>query len=369
MRGMAIIAVVMIHVTVAYDWLTGNSPLVIVNILLNRLSGYAVPLFVLISGIVLANGYWDRYDLKQFYIKRIKSIIPQYIFFTVFYIVWRVLFLAIPLTLLLVVYDFGTASGYYQMWFFALIIQLYIMYPLLEKIYQWFENRQIVVYLVIGSLLLQIVYNLLGSIFINMISSWHYSTVLSLMLFRLFPPYLFYFFLGIFVIRNIDAVKSWASNLNVSLIVALALALGGIATVQVVLNRMQMLSAPINYLWDIMSLNVILFILSFVLAYRLSVWLINRSSILLSVFKSIGRYSFGIFLVHSFFLTSITIGLNQIGITDTAWIFYPIAFVLTMGLSYLGVMLASYLPYSQYIVGTHNIIKTTGEPLSGAQRQ
>jgi len=80
LRGFAILAVIMIH-TAGVPTLTLLS--------LGTISHYAIPLFIFISGFVLSHRYTEKIDLQQYFFKRFISIMPQYLIFSFFYILYN----------------------------------------------------------------------------------------------------------------------------------------------------------------------------------------------------------------------------------------------------------------------------------------
>ena len=61
LRGIAIIAVIIIHITSYFTKFTTFSPLVIILASIDIYAHFAVPLFILISGYVLGLRYSDNY--------------------------------------------------------------------------------------------------------------------------------------------------------------------------------------------------------------------------------------------------------------------------------------------------------------------
>ena len=140
MRGIAILAVIIIHVTAdaTISYSSGSPKFIIYNII-NSLVQFAVPLFLFISSIVLSYKFsQERIYLKQFYVKRIKSAVIPYILWSVFYIFSVKIF-----------YGYGnllswrnwikwliTGTAFYHLYFLLIIVQLYLAIPLLFFIFR-----------------------------------------------------------------------------------------------------------------------------------------------------------------------------------------------------------------------------------------
>jgi surface polysaccharide O-acyltransferase-like enzyme len=173
LRGFAIFGVILIHISSYYTKMENTNILLSVNVFVDCFVSYAIPLFIFISGFVLAVNYYKDFSVWNFYKKRLSVIIPPYLFFSILYI----LFTSIKIE------PFGfelptwkealiriiTANGYFHLWFFALIIQFYIFYPLIIRAYRFlkFKNQDYLPLII--SFIIQVCWNLYGPLLINLI--------------------------------------------------------------------------------------------------------------------------------------------------------------------------------------------------------
>lgn len=121
LRGLAILAVVIIHIGDVFLLVEGANLFLIKTI--NNISRFAVPFFFIISGILLTReGGW-----LSFYRKKIIRI------FLPFFIISSLIGLYNNSDLLSILHSFisGTASLPY--YFMSVLLQFYILYPVLEK--------------------------------------------------------------------------------------------------------------------------------------------------------------------------------------------------------------------------------------------
>lgn len=136
-RAIAIFAVLLIHVSssarVTAEWGSKSYP---IYLLANQLGQFAVPLFIFISGLVLFYQYFDTWTWKQaipFYKKRLKYIVVPYLIWSVFYYffyqVLRQQELAFDLSKFL--YNLAWGRSGYHLYFMVIIIQFYLVFPLL----------------------------------------------------------------------------------------------------------------------------------------------------------------------------------------------------------------------------------------------
>jgi peptidoglycan/LPS O-acetylase OafA/YrhL len=344
LRGFAIAAVIIIHVTAYFTYVKSMNLLVTATILLDIFAHFAVPLFIFISGFVLSLKYkkLSFQALPAFYLKRAKSILPQYLLFTIIYTLY---FNGgyTGVTLSTILHNFVWAGAAYHLWYYAVIVQVYFFYPAVLWIYNWFDSKNKSGLLVIASLCVQIAWNIY-----YIISPTPITIALS---------QVFYLVLGIYVCRTYGTVHNWARSLpysnrimaagNVIFLGAIsAFWFGGLAKYHL------FYSVNPRYFIGPAVLEPAQYFLSFVILVRLAVRLVSRDTWFSNLVKRVGKYSFGIYLVHVLVLKLVVSGLFEtIHLTSSNWLFYPLLFLLTLGASY-GIMYAlSYLPASQHLFG------------------
>ena len=59
-----------------------------------------------------------------------------------------------------IIYQYFTGTAFYHLWFFVLIIQLYILYPIIEKIFSKSLEKHKILELLIFLLIVQILYQI-----------------------------------------------------------------------------------------------------------------------------------------------------------------------------------------------------------------
>lgn len=94
---------------------------------------FAVPIFYMISGATLIN-YSERYDTKVYFLKRAKKVLIPFIFWLIFFALFRIYFMHIPVNenILLFIYNDGINGNLY--WFFIPLFAIYLVIPLLNSI-------------------------------------------------------------------------------------------------------------------------------------------------------------------------------------------------------------------------------------------
>ena len=137
-RAFAISAVLLIHGTAdaTVDVADGSRSLAI-YIAINRLSIFAVPVFILLSGLVLFYAYadgWRAGRTLSFYRKRLQYVIVPYLIWSFFYYLYYPAILpdidvrVDPAEFLRLILG-GNAS--YHLYFIVIIAQFYVLFPLL----------------------------------------------------------------------------------------------------------------------------------------------------------------------------------------------------------------------------------------------
>ncbi|MGN7382381.1 Intercellular adhesion protein C [Chlamydia abortus] len=148
LRAFAIGAVVIIHATAGATVEAAlGSRSQLLYLLVNRLSLFAVPIFILLSGIVLFYRYskhWSLSEAISFYRKRLQFIVIPYLLWSLFYSYFNPWFYkTVPLSaltpdLLLDQLLWGTSS--YHLYFMVIIIQFYAVFPILMTLIHRFPS-------------------------------------------------------------------------------------------------------------------------------------------------------------------------------------------------------------------------------------
>lgn len=138
LRGMSFLAVVLQHSIAHYAGVSEVTYAdgVLMSVLL-MLSKFAVPAFLFITGMVLFYNYEDRFTTGTFIKRRFTDIFLPYIIWSLIYIffyVWRTagpagLSSLEPREMILLLL---TGKSSYHLWYIIMIMQLYILFPLIR---------------------------------------------------------------------------------------------------------------------------------------------------------------------------------------------------------------------------------------------
>ncbi|HWQ75764.1 MAG TPA: acyltransferase [Syntrophomonas sp.] len=131
LRTVAALTVIGIHVSASYVYTS------IWGCLANQFARFAVPLFIIMSGFLLFNADQrrDSFSAADFYRRRFGKILWPYFLWSLFYCcLTSVIGADFPSGLLRLPSQLLWGNAYYHLYFVIIIIQMYILYPLL---YRW----------------------------------------------------------------------------------------------------------------------------------------------------------------------------------------------------------------------------------------
>ena len=226
-RAIAICEVIVLHTAMIVQ-LTGLATLTPqkgIVVVVWVFTSFAVYHFLFISGAVLYNkysgGFSSSKSLSTFYKKRLSTVVPPYLVWSTFYFfypyVGAVLLFSVfnyptatysslsNIAQLLSEYLTGLAVGVEHLWFIPLIIQLYLIFPLLVKLYNRFSKRGDVI--------------ILSLLFVIQLAYWGLFMPAGPTPFRvIFLSGIFYFVFVFYISAHYDSVKHKLTKVNISLI-------------------------------------------------------------------------------------------------------------------------------------------------------
>lgn len=195
LRILAAFSVIMIHVSAAYIEKLSLA------YYLNQFVRYAVPLFIIMSGLLIhwSNNNKSLLTTRLFYRQRFRHVITPYIIWTIFYTFFAIYLGHYPLltrdSLLILGNNLLWGTGCYHLYFMVIIFQLYLLYPLLQKNLQQHPRACLVV-----SLLLTLFCQLV--LYLEMLHIIKLPNLQSLYL-VMFPVWIFYFVWGMYLANYI----------------------------------------------------------------------------------------------------------------------------------------------------------------------
>jgi surface polysaccharide O-acyltransferase-like enzyme len=329
-KGIAIIGVVMVHITAYYLGLPEVEKKT--YLFLQQIARYCVPMFFLLSGLLLFYQYGneDRFPVKRFYKRRFIYILCPFVFWSLFYICynWIVEPGNISSSLRHNITDFLTGKSYYHLYYLFVLFQFYLLMPILFVIHKK-TNHYV---LLSVSLALTVFMQVL--VWKDIHTALHF-TIDEYTIRKIFLTWIFYFCFGGVIGCRLDSVKRIIKRIPLFAILT-------ITTVGYVLSIHEVYFHKHDGFYSLPNTmySVCLFVLCFKLAGKLK----SKGIVL------IGKHSFGIYLIHPFIQSMIVHRLGSY--LSTPSIFELIAFFLfVLFLSLFIDKLLSKVPYSYLIRG------------------
>jgi surface polysaccharide O-acyltransferase-like enzyme len=316
MRGIAILAVVIIHVTAGatISYTSGSISYFSYNIV-NSFLQFAVPLFLFISSVVLS---WklsqeEKTPLSLFYRKRMRGVVFPYLLWSFLYIVLKLVLYrdSSMLSWSFLGKELLNGTAFYHLYFLLIIMQLYLLLPFFKILLQ----KMKFIYVFVLTVILQAGFYYLNKIWIYQLYP-HPANLLG--------SYLSVFIIGSWLGLNYQRVKTvlWPYKRYFWM---LHLAL---AALFITINIRLRMGAPVGLTIFYGSYHF------FVLAASVSIWLYSLQK-QRTFWQSFGKHSFAIYLIHPFFLAVWQYLWQAAGYVTSSHFFYLFGFLFTISLSYV----------------------------------
>jgi peptidoglycan/LPS O-acetylase OafA/YrhL len=306
--------------------------------------------FFFISACMLTYAYMDidSSGLRRFYGRRFLAVVIPYLCWSVIYF-----FFLLPTAhyasaaVALEKFAEELATGYYQLYFLVIIMQYYLVFPLLMMFLRRTRGHHGAIFVIA----------LLGHVALMTLMHWSIFPVLRDGWIREFTPYAFYLIAGSIAAFHLEAVNEWLIR-HVRLVIALTVAAALFAEAVYFLAEKGVTTA-LGSGNDPFQPSVIPFTLGAIAClYLLGVYLVKpeRSRRLRAAVRSGSDNSYGVYLSQMLFI-NILIWTGWAKLDSVVW--WPLLCAATVLLVFLaGVALTSVLARTPLAV-----------PLTGRQRQ
>ncbi len=331
LRAISALAVITIHVTAYFTNIPVFNALQLSMAYIDNLSGFAVPSFIFISGLVLyKNHNVINGKIIEFYLKRFSKILPIYFLFSLSYffyteIIDRIKGREVPFDIIKLMYKLMTGGTFYHLWYFGILFQFYLLYPLFLKLYKKYKIK-----FVITTFFIQYLWSYLGVNIINSLGKIIVNGNLSL---PFAFSHIFWFTLGFYFLENKEKIIS-IINIKIGIILTLILNIVRTMPFYYGLQQFKYENIPSHYFNITTAINPIFFLIEILVAYKISLVIIEKNNKITNILKKIGNYSLEIYLTHALILILLTKILNKIKISYEELLFYPIIWIGTLCLSY-----------------------------------
>lgn len=323
LRAIGAISVILLHSTVSLvnkfdlstDWWIAH--------ILNSITRFAVPIFLMISGVLLLG---RNYTIKEFLTKRLVRVLLPFLLWSIVYFVWKNNFSGEILSYGIAFFKQMKVGLEYHLWYVYMILGVYLFIPIINT---WVKNatkNEILYYLIIWFAVI-----LIGLPIVNKL----YSRIDL----RYFTGFLGYIILGYFLYR-------FAKNYSK---IGLAIIFLGSTLATIFLSYYYSLhqGAFAGLFYDYLSPNVIIAASSLFLLFKGSV---IKSPLLSKIINISSKYSYGIYLSHVFVFylmgrlhLSIDFGNLFLNLISQTIICFALSLLITFAISKL--------PFGKYISG------------------
>lgn len=290
MRIFACFCVIVIHVGVynqKTDWTNDSLSLMFSNFY-GILSRWAVPCFVMLSGMMFLNNQ-KQVSLKKLYFKYILRLFASYIFWSAIYSIYNSFYIdskGLNDQLMYIVNNLF--SGEIHMWYVLMLIGLYVAVPVIKYVVNN-ASEKLLNYWIITMFIFSSVIPFIADLGIPYISGVvsYFNEYINI---QFLCGYTLYFVLGSYISR-----KSFTKNQN-RLIYIMGL-IGFIYSVLILLPGRYFFNLSIgalNYLYP----NIIFMSLSVMLFFKNVVSKIKFSDKSKTIIFQLSKLTYGIFLIH-----------------------------------------------------------------------
>lgn len=331
LRFIACIAVVMIHTTSEYVLKDFGSADFWIGNILNSISRFGVPIFVMISGCLMLD---KRYNCtNQKLIKHIRKMIVFFIFWSAIYVIFYQII--VPLLIkheqINIVKIFLTfVKGHFHLWFIYMIIGLYLILPLL-RLWVKDENKKYIEYFIILAIVFSFFLPQLVSVASNYTSVFkNINDIIDKVDLKYVGGYTTYFILGWYI--NNYGIKH---KKMLYILGTISLAITIISTFILSITTGKAIQMYGNF-----NINVLLYSLMIFSLIKDVFYNKNGSNKMVS---TISKYSLGIYAMHPLIIDVINKLLIKIDI-NMALINVPIVYILTLIISVSVSFLMSKIP-------------------------
>jgi surface polysaccharide O-acyltransferase-like enzyme len=337
-RAYAIILVILLHVTAslmesylsmkATWWWTGN--------VLFSFAHQSVPLFVMISGMLLLNP--DKNEtISVFFQKRIKKVLFPFLFWGMVYLFWGWYFHGKSLTVVSALTSLVKGPIYFHFWFIYMILGLYLWTPILRIISKSASVNQLIYFVALWFFAVSI-RPILGYIGIDIGIQ---MTVVS--------GFVGYFIIG-HLMEHINLKKKYSKYFFALIVIMMLFTSIGTYVLTLRHNGQYRATFVDMLMPNIVVMSVCVYYLLKTVRYER---LFNKVPIFSPMVKFLSNTSFGIYLTHVIIME--VLGSGKLGFSLTAssihpFIGIPATALITVVLCSIIIYSLRRIPYVKYIV-------------------
>jgi surface polysaccharide O-acyltransferase-like enzyme len=302
----------------------------------------AVPLFLFISAISLFYVNYEKINLKQFYIKKLKYIVIPYVIWSavnIYMLNNRECFNDFFMEII-------AGNGAYHLWYMGMILRLYILFPIIFITAKKIHNSNFILRIFVFITLIAIYYNVnkYNNVISNSVSKFLFSNPTGLQNRIVNISFIFwylYFVIGIYTILNYKYIKEKLLSYKFIILNTYILIL-----IYTYINEIY----PERFKF-VRGISISYYIFSLLTFYIISV-LLSRKLKFYRLMNFFSKYSFGAYMVHVIFIGTVVQNLRLYFHVKNYVILGILTWILVCFFSAAFIKFISYIPFSHYITGT-----------------
>lgn len=292
----------------------------------------SVPLFLLLTGALLID---KKESITSIFKHRLTKIVFPFLFWSVFYNTYYSInsdaiksFEDIWVQRKLIFNGLFTGSTYH-FWYIYLIIGIYLFLPILRTWLQNASKNQIKYFILIWTYTLFLKYPVINSNFPNLDLT-------------LFTGYIGYLVTGYYLVKYPISYSKYTRLICIGLF-SIGYLITSLGTFYASVNQ----GTFNNIFYDYLAPNVVLMTVSCFVFFQTFSFVKNRLN---PVFDQIAKYSFGIYLIHVFFIYVLDDAQFQLFETSTIVDLF-LKFIITFSISFICIKFIDKLPFKKYLIG------------------
>ena len=306
-----------------------------------------VEFFIFLTAVSLVYTYYEKFDIKTFYIKKLKFLVIPFV-------LWSLIIMinngeSINFQSILVIFS-GDAQ--YHLWYMGMILRIYLYFPIILWIIRKVSHKSIYVKGILFIILYYLYYEVLSHYGIADFVSNHLfinPSDLQKRFVNISPLfYYFYFVLGIYAVFNYKKFKEMILKCKYVVIMLYFLCFGFYYYIAV---SERCVGLPV--IKSSIGTSILYRTISILFFYLISCIIEQKLKIVLNVAKVISRYSYPAYLIHVIIVNSLTF---YIPIEPKIMVYVKLFFLVTC-ISIVVSAIMNYIPYSEYIIGVKSKMK------------
>lgn len=330
-RAIAVIAVIMIHAASFYPWYNKSFSWDGYYVY-HQVTSFAVPAFILLSGLLLTlTSKGKPFNYTSFLSRRLAYIFIPYCAWSLIYFAYR----WPDLTKDIVINDFLTGRPFFHLYFIAIILQLYVLFPLFRWASARFKPAHIAIALIAQLAIIELSRNNIPWLFYKLGPT-------------LFVHWVFVFYIGCAIGSNYEEFKSLCEKYISAVVgVLAALTVYKLGDYYYIVHYVK--TAQFWGYAQVQTLSNIPYTIGVV---ALCVFIGQRITSQLSqrIISLIAVYSFGIYLCHMLFLRWLKIPFEHYSIASSN-ISVFLVLAASLAASIILTICIKSLPLGRFIVG------------------